>query len=96
MKRLLLLALLVACKNRKEEIVGKQKSLQEKIIFITLKANQFDHKGVTFIRYKNRALTIQEMDTLNTWRDSARQYEYKAEGLRRQLDSLEREMKKYK
>src|SRR4051812_2031452 len=79
MKKLLLVVLLVACKNRKEEIAGKQNRLREKIIFMTLKANQFDHKVQTFIRFKKRALTVQEMDTLNTWRDSARQYEYKAD-----------------
>jgi hypothetical protein len=95
MKKLLLLVLLIGCKNGKQEILEKQKMLQEKIIFMTLKANQFDHKVVNFISRKNHALTMPEMDTLNTLRDSARQYEYNAAGLRRELDSLERKLKKY-
>ena len=94
MKKLLLLVLLAGCQNRKEEIAAKQKMLQEKIIYMTLKANQFDHKVANFISRKNRALTMPEMDTLNTLRDSARQYENNVAGLRRELDSLESELKK--
>ena len=94
MKKLLLLVLLIGCQNRKEEITGKQKVLQERIIYMTLKANQFDHKAAIFISHKNQALTTGQMDTLNTLRDSARQYENNVAGLRRELDSLERELKK--
>jgi len=95
MKKVLLLILFVACKNRKEEIIGKQEAVREQIIFMTLKANQFNHRAESLIRNKNHPLTKEELDLFNTCTDSARQFEHRVEMLRKTFDSLEVELKKY-